>query len=152
MEICCLGLFWVNGVLLGKHTNPFSYLRATTEPPVGRPAGVWSLTCWEGNHQSESCCPLSWVELLSALPEVDSVPEHLHPATTVQHQQTESDSNLTRLHPGFVPQLEIQTLELTWQPIVVGVALSRCPFWPLVKPSACLGFYRNTPLVLSRRP
>lgn len=89
-------------MLLGKYANPFSCLRATTEPPVGRPAGVQSLTCWEGNHQSESCCPLSWVELLSALPEVDSVPEHPHPAATMQHQQTVR-FKLDQVAPWFCP-------------------------------------------------
>lgn len=41
---------------MGKHTDSFSYLRATAEPPMGRQTRVQSLTCRERKRQSESSC------------------------------------------------------------------------------------------------
>lgn len=94
LEICCPGLFWLNGVLLGKYTHLFSYLRATTEQPTGRSTRVQSLTCWERkNQRGKLLAHGPWAELSLALAEVDSI-QRKHTST-----HTHPEKMLVRLKP-----------------------------------------------------
>lgn len=67
------GFFWLTGVLLGKHTNSFSYVRATTEPPMGRQTESSHSPAGKGNIRAKVLALLAWAELSLALPEVDSI-------------------------------------------------------------------------------
>lgn len=105
--------------------------------PWWRPASIWSGTYWEGKHQSESSCALPHPHLgRAAINPAWSrqCTKEMHPAANTWRQQMQLHSNVARLHPGLAHQLETRGRELRSQPIVVGMVLLRCSFWPPVKP------------------